>query len=119
MAESDADATDGKLRGRVVLITGGRRVGGDLALMLAARGANVAMTYHTSRAVIEQQDRRGRGRRCAGAGHRGRSDAAGGGGKRRFASRRPLRPARRPREYGQRLSAHAAGHACRRRISTP
>ena len=41
-------------QGRVVLITGGRRVGGDLALMLAARGANVAMTYHTSRAAIER-----------------------------------------------------------------
>jgi pteridine reductase len=55
MAEPDADATDGKLRGRVVLITGGRRVGGDLALMLAARGANVAMTFHTSRAAIERK----------------------------------------------------------------
>jgi pteridine reductase len=54
MAEPDGDATDGKLKGRVVLITGGRRVGADLALMLAARGANVAMTFHTSRAVIEQ-----------------------------------------------------------------
>jgi pteridine reductase len=48
------DATDGKLRGRVVLITGGRRVGSDLALMLAAGGANIAMTYHTSRAAVER-----------------------------------------------------------------
>ena len=54
MAVSDSDATDGKLAGRVVLITGGRRVGGDLALMLAARGARIAMTYHTSRTTIEQ-----------------------------------------------------------------
>jgi pteridine reductase len=53
MTESDAGAIDGRLSGRVVLITGGRRVGGDLALMLAARGAIVAMTYHTSRATIE------------------------------------------------------------------
>lgn len=41
------------LRGRVALITGGRRVGGELALMLADRGAHVAMTYHTSRSTIE------------------------------------------------------------------
>ena len=34
-------------------ITGGRRVGSDLARMLADRGANVAMTYRSSRAVIE------------------------------------------------------------------
>jgi pteridine reductase len=53
MTESYADATDSKLKGRVVLITGGRRVGGELALLLAARGAIVAMTYHTSRATIE------------------------------------------------------------------
>ncbi len=55
MAQSDAEATDGRLCGRVVLITGGRRVGGDLALMLAARGASVAMTYHSSRAAIERK----------------------------------------------------------------
>jgi pteridine reductase len=41
------------LTGKAVLITGGRRVGSDLALRLADRGANVALTYHTSRAVIE------------------------------------------------------------------
>jgi pteridine reductase len=54
MAAPDSDAIDGKLAGRVVLITGGRRVGGELALMLAARGARVAMTFHTSRTAIEQ-----------------------------------------------------------------
>jgi pteridine reductase len=54
MTEPATDATDGKLRGRVVLITGGRRVGSDLALMLAARGASVAMTFHISRAAIER-----------------------------------------------------------------
>ncbi|HWE40793.1 MAG TPA: SDR family oxidoreductase [Isosphaeraceae bacterium] len=41
------------LDGKVALITGGRRVGADLALRLADRGANVAMTYHTSRRAIE------------------------------------------------------------------
>jgi pteridine reductase len=54
MTVSDAGATDGKLAGQVVLITGGRRVGSELALMLAARGAHVAMTFHTSRAAIER-----------------------------------------------------------------
>ena len=37
-----------------MLITGGRRVGGELALMLAARGSQIAMTYHTSVATIER-----------------------------------------------------------------
>ena len=41
------------LAGRVVLITGARRVGGRLALDLADRGAHVALTYHTSRDRIE------------------------------------------------------------------
>jgi pteridine reductase len=45
---------DGGLRGQVVLITGGRRVGGDLAVRLAERGATVAMTYFTSRVAIER-----------------------------------------------------------------
>ena len=43
------------LRGKVALITGGKRVGSALALMLAAaRGADGAMTYHTSREAIEK-----------------------------------------------------------------
>ncbi len=42
------------LRWQVVLITGGRRVGSELALALAERGAEVAMTYHKSRATIER-----------------------------------------------------------------
>src|SRR6516165_24929 len=54
MTVMDPGATDGRLAGRVVLITGGRRVGSDLARILAARGATVAMTYHTSCAAIEQ-----------------------------------------------------------------
>jgi pteridine reductase len=42
------------LRGKTALITGGRRVGGQLALLLARRGAHVAMTYRTSRSAIER-----------------------------------------------------------------
>ena len=37
-----------------VLITGSKRVGADLALRLAGRGANVAMTYRSSQAEIEK-----------------------------------------------------------------
>jgi pteridine reductase len=47
-------ATASELRGKVVLIGGGRRVGSELAVMLADRGATVAMTYHTSREAIER-----------------------------------------------------------------
>jgi pteridine reductase len=42
------------LKGKTVLITGGRRVGGALAMMVADRGANIALTYHTSRQAIER-----------------------------------------------------------------
>ncbi len=42
------------LAGKVVLITGGRRVGADLARRLADLGASVALTYHTSRETIER-----------------------------------------------------------------
>jgi pteridine reductase len=42
------------MAGKVVMITGGRRVGGELAQMLGRRGANVAMTYHKSRESIER-----------------------------------------------------------------
>jgi pteridine reductase len=53
------------LTGKTVLITGGRRVGSDLALRLADRGAHVALTYHKSRDVIEatvsEVERRGVG----------------------------------------------------------
>lgn len=37
-----------------VLITGGRRVGADLAMRLAARNASLAMTYRTGRKEIEE-----------------------------------------------------------------
>ena len=42
------------LQGKVVLITGGRRVGSEIAKKLAGRGCQVAMTYHTSRPTIEK-----------------------------------------------------------------
>jgi pteridine reductase len=42
------------LHGKAVLLTGGRRVGGALALELADRGASVALTYLTSREAIER-----------------------------------------------------------------
>jgi pteridine reductase len=52
--EPAASQSTGDLRGKVVLITGGRRVGSDLALMLATRGARVAMTFRTSRLSIDR-----------------------------------------------------------------
>jgi pteridine reductase len=54
MAIADAAVAPERLDRQVVLITGGRRVGSELALALAERGATVAMTYHTSRATIER-----------------------------------------------------------------
>ena len=50
------------LAGRAVLITGARRVGAGLALLLAERGANVALTYHTGRDAIERTAAAMRGR---------------------------------------------------------
>jgi NAD(P)-dependent dehydrogenase (short-subunit alcohol dehydrogenase family) len=41
------------LRGKTILITGGRRVGSKLALALAERGANIALSYFKSRDRIE------------------------------------------------------------------
>ncbi len=54
------------LQGASILITGGRRVGGKLAVELAQRGASVALTYRSSRdaiaaTVAEVQRRGGRG----------------------------------------------------------
>jgi pteridine reductase len=54
LRSATVEAPAGELRGNVVMITGGRRVGSDLAVALGARGAAVAMTYKTSRGVIEQ-----------------------------------------------------------------
>ncbi len=42
-----------QLKNRTVLITGGRRVGAALAVELARRGANVALSYFQSRDKIE------------------------------------------------------------------
>jgi NAD(P)-dependent dehydrogenase (short-subunit alcohol dehydrogenase family) len=55
------------LSGKAVLITGGKRIGAVVADALAARGADVALTYARSRAEAERAaDRvRARGRRAA------------------------------------------------------
>lgn len=42
-----------QLKDKVVLITGGRRVGGKLAIDLATRGAHIALTYFQSRDAAE------------------------------------------------------------------
>ena len=42
------------LDGKTVLITGGKRLGAKLAIQLAARGANIAFSYHSSRESILQ-----------------------------------------------------------------
>ena len=42
-----------QLKGKTILITGGRRVGAQLAVELARRGANVALSYFKSRERIE------------------------------------------------------------------
>ena len=47
-------SAESPLRNKVVLITGGRRVGSALARSLADRGAHLAMTYHSSRETIER-----------------------------------------------------------------
>lgn len=54
MAASNGPGNQPPLSRQVILITGGRRVGSELALALADRGASVAMTYRTSRAKIER-----------------------------------------------------------------
>jgi pteridine reductase len=53
MAAPATSEMPNSLHDKVVLITGGRRVGGELALWLAGRGAHIALTYRTSRSIIE------------------------------------------------------------------
>ena len=43
-----------RLDGKRALITGGRRVGGELAKLLASRGMSIAMTFHTRPEAIER-----------------------------------------------------------------
>lgn len=43
-----------QLLGKSILISGAKRVGGELALELAARGAKVALTYRRSREAIDE-----------------------------------------------------------------
>lgn len=42
-----------ELAGKTALITGGRRIGARLAVLLAERGMNLALSYYTSRDVAE------------------------------------------------------------------
>jgi NAD(P)-dependent dehydrogenase (short-subunit alcohol dehydrogenase family) len=42
-----------QLHDRVVLVTGGKRIGADIALALAARGADIALCYRESRTEAE------------------------------------------------------------------
>jgi NAD(P)-dependent dehydrogenase (short-subunit alcohol dehydrogenase family) len=42
-----------QLQDRVVLVTGGKRIGADIAVALAARGADIALCYRESRAEAE------------------------------------------------------------------
>lgn len=43
-----------QLAGKTALITGGRRIGAHLALKLAQRGVNLALSYHTSGEAMQQ-----------------------------------------------------------------
>jgi pteridine reductase len=43
-----------QLTGKTALITGGRRIGGKLARLLADRGANIALSYFTNRDAVEE-----------------------------------------------------------------
>ncbi len=46
-----------QLAGKTILITGGRRVGGKLARLLAQRGANIALSFHSNRDAVEETAR--------------------------------------------------------------
>ncbi len=54
------------LKDRVVLLTGGKRIGATVAVALAQRGADMALSYHQSRAEAETTAEavRGAGRRA-------------------------------------------------------
>ena len=102
------------LRDKVVLITGGRRVGSALARLLADRGANLAMTYHTSRETIEQTIAEVQARGTDGLAVAADLSDAGTGRARRSLGRRPIRPSRCPGQHGQCLPADSVrGRSCR------
>ena len=56
-----------ELQNRVALITGGKRIGAAIAIDLARRGMDVALSYNRSRREAEEAADaiRGAGRRCA------------------------------------------------------
>ncbi len=43
-----------QLAGKTALITGGRRIGGNLAQLLATRGTNIALSYHTNQQAVAE-----------------------------------------------------------------
>ena len=100
-----------------MLITGGRRVGGELAVLLASRGANVAMTFHTSRATIERTITEVEAFGVAGlAVGADLSRSAEAENAVRVVS--PLRAARCARQYGEACFAGRRWPICARAIST-
>ena len=95
---------------KVALITGGRRVGGELALLMAAQGWRVAMTYHTSRAAIERTIEAVAEQGTAGlaiAADLARPEQAENAINQVVA----VWPARRPGEHGERVPPHAVGRS--------
>lgn len=54
------------IENRVVLVTGGKRIGAEIALELAARGADIALSYNRSKQAAEESAEaiRARGRRA-------------------------------------------------------
>ena len=109
---------DGSLRGKVVLITGGRRVGSALARMLASRGANLAMTYHSSREAIERVITEVQATGVEGmsvAADLSNAEAARSRGDR---GRPAVWPSGCPGEHGQRLSANSVPRRWSRAILT-
>ena len=96
------------LRGKVVLITGGRRVGSALARMLADRGANIAMTYRFSASRIEHTIAEVQSRGVEGMAVGADLSKPNQAGRCGVRSRRAIRPPGRTRQHGQRLSANSA-----------
>ena len=112
------------LTDRVVLLTGAKRVGAAIATAVAARGADVALSYNRSQRGSRRDgggDSQAGPPRADGPGRRlGRSGRVRGDGR----GRRPrVRPARRARQHGvalqrgavRRARRHGVGPAARRR----
>ena len=107
-----------QLHDRVVLITGGKRIGADIALALAARGADVALCYRESRTEAEATAHAVREARTARAAHPGGPACAGRLSPRRGRDRHLARAARRSRQHGVRLRQKAVSRTHRRGLGT-